>query len=358
MNIMHVTCLSNNKASGVAGIVPYHIHWQSQQANVFWLNVSVDYVPPKGMNSNYHNLNDLGSMDIHLLSTKPDIVVFHGIYFYKYCQMAVQLNRMNVPYIVVPHGSLTGESIRKKFIKKRIAFMLIFNEFLRNARAIQYLTQGEYEASGDKWNKNHIIVPNGCEIPPVKKDSFRRSDVVGTFIGRKSIYYKGLDLLILACNEIKPYLKETNCTINIYGPDVDGSNKQLTRLIKKYGLQHNIILHDSVFGEAKERILLDSDFFVLTSRTEGHPVALLEALSYGLPCLVTSGTNMSEEILGYNAGWASQADLLSIAESFVKMLSDIPGFSIIGDNARRLSLNYDWASVAKSAINAYEELSR
>ena len=46
--------------------------------------------------------------------------------------------------------------------------MLIFNEFLRNARAIQYLTQGEYEASGDKWNKNHIIIPNGCEIPPVK----------------------------------------------------------------------------------------------------------------------------------------------------------------------------------------------
>ncbi len=142
MNILHVTCLSNNRASGIAGIVPSHIHWQSKYARILWLNISSDYNPPKDLNLTYHCLEKRWNIDISLLPkpfNKPDIVVFHGIYFYKYCLMAGQLNKIKVPYIVVPHGSLTCSSIRKKFVKKHIAFVLLFRRFLRKARAIQYL---------------------------------------------------------------------------------------------------------------------------------------------------------------------------------------------------------------------------
>ena len=49
-------------------------------------------------------------------------------------------------------------------------------------------------------------------------------------------------------------------------------------------------------------------------------MGLLEAFAYGLPCLVTPGTNLSQEIYDYDAGWIASLDSDSIAE---KMLSII-----------------------------------
>lgn len=57
-----------------------------------------------------------------------------------------------------------------------------------------------------------------------------------------------------------------------------------------------IITHGGVYDSDKETILLNSDFFILTSRFKGHLMGLIEALSYGLFCLVTEGSNMADGI--------------------------------------------------------------
>ena len=93
--------------------------------------------------------------------------------------------------------------------------------------------------------------------------------------------------------------------LHLYGPDDRGSSKALKKLIKKLDLETNVTLHDPVYGDAKCKVLSDADLFCLTSRFEGHPIAVLEALSYGLPCLLTPGTNMAREVSVGKAGWSS-----------------------------------------------------
>ena len=44
-------------------------------------------------------------------------------------------------------------------------------------------------------------------------------------------------------------------------------------------------LNREIDEEEKRQILLDTDVFIQTSRFEGMPMGILEALSYGLPCL-------------------------------------------------------------------------
>lgn len=359
MIIVHITSLSNNRASGIANIVPSYIKWQSKFANVCWYNLSLEYIPPTDMKNLYFGVKDIPKNNIRFLPepfSKPDLVIFHGIFFYKYCEIARQLNKLGIQYIVVPHGSLTVSSIKQKAIKKYIGFMILFKKFLKGAKAIQYLTEGEHRLSGDKWNNSYIIVPNGCEIPKRKKKEFRNHHLKGVFIGRKSIYYKGLDLLIEACNIVKNQLENTNCTIYIYGPDEDGGNEKLSSLIKKYSLENYIKLYNSLYNEKKEEILLDSDFFILTSRTEGHPVALIEALSYGIPCFITTGTNMSKEISDYDAGWFSEIDIDKIANTLSQILNNTDQLYLKGENAYSLSLNYEWSRVAEKTIKIYAEI--
>ena len=49
-------------------------------------------------------------------------------------------------------------------------------------------------------------------------------------------------------------------------------------------------------GKSKEQVLLDADVFIQTSRTEGLPTAVLEAMSYKIPVLITKGTGLYDDI--------------------------------------------------------------
>lgn len=361
MNIIHVTTLTNNKASGISSIVPHHIKWQAQYANVFWFNLNTDYNPSKEFQEIYSSINNYPECEIRSLPSpfnSPDLVVFHGVYFYQYTKLAKQLNKIRVPYIVVPHGSLTESAIKQKRIKKQLAFFFLFGKFLKEARSIQYLTKGEHEASGDSWNAECIVIPNGCEIPLIQKEDFLLGGLSGVFIGRKSIYYKGLDNLIEACHIVKDELKRKNCKIHIYGPEEEGSNTLLHQMIKKYGLDEIIFIHDAVFHEEKVRVLMNNDFFILPSRSEGHPVALVEALSFGIPSLVTTGTNMADEIFSYNAGWTAEQSSDSIAKALVNVLRCTDNLSTIGENAYKLALEYEWSNIAKISIQKYKVISK
>lgn len=359
MNLIHITCLSNNKSSGVNNVVPSYIKWQSKYAKVFWYNIGNDYIPPIETLDCYYDKKTYQNFEIELLEkpfSSPDLVVFHELFYYEYFNIAKQLSRKNIPYVIIPHGCLSKFALKKKFIKKFLGIHLIFGRILKNASAIQYLTSGEYKLSKNSWNKNYIIIPNGCDIPSVQKREFRSENLQGTFIGRKSIYFKGLDLLLEACNVVKPYLMQYNCKINIYGPHEGKSDEMLSSYILEYGLKDYVFLHNGIYEQRKEDVLLNSDFFILTSRTEGHPVALIEALSYGVPCLVTEGTNMSSEIIDYCAGWSSSTNSNSIAESFVQLFENIDKFVQYGENARILAEKYEWSNVAREALQKYGEL--
>lgn len=361
INIVHITFLRNNRASGVNSIVPYHIKYQSRYSNVFWYNISSKYRPSKEDVDFYHGIEDYPNYDIKSLDepfSSPDLVIFHGVFFYQYLKIFRELIKRNIPYIVVPHGSLTKYALKKKYIKKLIGIKLLFSEFIGKAKAIQYLTEGEYKNSGDKWNTDYIIIPNGCDIPIKKKEHLNTVNLKGTFIGRKAIYYKGLDLLIEACSIIKDYLEKYNCVISIYGPSEEKANSKLSRLINKYKLEKFIHLKDGVYGQQKEDIILNSDFFIMTSRTEGHPVALIEALSYGVPCFVTQGTNMATEVNKFNAGWGVKNGVKSISNGLIKMLEEIDTFGEKSSNARLLSNKYEWDTLAKLSIEKYKELIR
>ncbi|WP_299113622.1 glycosyltransferase family 4 protein [uncultured Winogradskyella sp.] len=66
----------------------------------------------------------------------------------------------------------------------------------------------------------------------------------------------------------------------------DGSKKQeLTDLIKTYNLSENVEIISKV--KDIDRYYNEASLFVFTSKTEGFPNALLEAMHFGLPCVST-----------------------------------------------------------------------
>ncbi|MBD7909418.1 glycosyltransferase [Sporosarcina gallistercoris] len=359
MNILYITKLTGNMWAGPNNSVPAQIAAQSKYDNVFWYNINK--VAKEGWSERkyYNNLKDFPSKRIKDLPTpfnNPDIVIFEGVYEYPFNSLIYEVWKRKIPYIIVPRSALTEKAQKSSVFKKKIGNFLFFERFVKKATAIHYLTKREWLESKIKWPTNYFIIPNGIDDRgPIQKNN-EINKLKGIYIGRIELYQKGLNVLIQACSEVKEDLRRANCTIELYGPDRDESKLKLLNIIQENDIEDLVFVKDSIFKEEKEKVQLNADFFIMTSRFEGHPMGLIEALSFGLPALVTEGTNMREEIVSANAGWGADMNSYSIASALKEIVEENSMIREKGSNGKLLSLNYNWDKLAETTREAYRKL--
>ena len=354
LKILHIAKVGADKTKGVYVVVPEHIITQSYYAETFLLNVRDEVIENIKNQRVYKDKSDLKA--VYDSFGKPNIAVFHEVYVKEFPSVAAQLRSDGIPYIIVPHGSLTDVSQKKSGVKKAVANLLIFNRFIKNAEALQCLSQDEMDSTDISIRK--FVSPNGVYVPERLKTEFIQGEGMKfVYIGRLEYYYKGLDLLIDAAKICKDFLEKNNCSIYIYGPDKDGRYEHIKSLIEQNGVQSVVKLNHAVFGKEKEAELLNSDCFIQTSRSEGLPLGVLEALSRGLPCLVTYGTRFGEIVEKNDLGWACDAESGSIAAAVKKAYDE--RYTLINKSAKAVDYiksHYEWSIVSSNTVNIYNDL--
>lgn len=355
MVVLHIANVKNNPFSGVSVVVPQHINTQNKYATVGFINISnrkIDVLASQFEYREDFNINNLPAP-----YNNPDVVIIHEVYYKEYLKIGKNLKTNGIPYVIVPHGSLAVTALKKKKIKKAIANALYFKKFIKNAVALQCLS--ETEKNETKFHTNKFIGTNGVVKPTNVKTTFSKTDKTIVYIGRLEAYTKGLDLMIEAIKIKKEYFQEQNCKFYIYGPDYKNRRKVLNKLIKDNDVQDIVELRDAVNGIEKEKIILSADIFIQTSRVEGMPLGILEALSYGLPCLVTKGTNTGEIVKKYNAGWVAETNTTSIANKLIEAIFDSNVWVEKSQNCIRLiEENFSWDKISNKAIQDYERVSK
>ena len=221
--------------------------------------------------------------------------------------------------------------------------------------AIQCLS--ERELAETAFGKRKFVGTNGVSIPERKKESFSAEGVKIVYIGRLDAYHKGLDLLLEAVRLAKPVMLETKSRLEIYGPDYAGRYENVERLIEENEVRDIVSLNHEILGDDKIEKLLGSDIFIQTSRFEGMPLGILEAMSFGLPCLVTDGTALGGLISASKAGWAAETTAENIAERIREAVLDRSGWMACGLNGRKaVEENFSWDVVAEGTVLAYERI--
>ena len=361
MNILYISHLSTNIAAGLNWSVPASVDAQSKKDNVLWVNMTEKQMPHWNKVNAYHNISEFGEKK-HMLQClpkpfdNPDVVVFEGFYYMDDVRIANKLRKNRIPYIVIPRGSLTQLALRNHaWFKKKVAHFLYFDGFVKHAKYIQYLTKHEAYDSIKRFKTPYFIVPNGVSIPPIQKTIFSNDGINASFIGRLDMFHKGLDLLLDALSDIHEVLLSASFHLSIYGPRRYDFYK-IQEEIERRGITDIASIHDEITGKEKEMVLLNTDLFVMTSRFEGHPMGLVEALAFGLPCFVTPGTNMYDEIKELDAGWTCHGNVDDIKKALLDIVSQKNLFPQKGANARRLSMCYDWDKLAGDFHDAISKI--
>ena len=355
MKIIHIASLSNNPYNGICVAVPQHVIHQSSLADVALLNVVDCQID--GVDNQFIYKGKNWMCDVPNTFRNPDLVVFHDVYHFEFIRIAQDLVREGIPYIIIPHGCLVKSAQQKKWWKKKLANVIFFNRFIGNCKALQCLSENELENTG--FGVPKFIGTNGITIPEIAQKSFNDDRIRIVYIGRLEIIPKGLDLLIQAVKCVK---EETDClrhvaSIDIFGPDHKGRFAEVNSLISQNGIDDVVSLHPAINGQEKFEKLLNADIFVQTSRHEGMPMGILEAMSIGVPCLVTKGTSLGEIIEQYDAGWVAEVSAESIAKTLVLAVNQRSELCSKSCNARKLiEDNFSWSIVVKNTIQKYESL--
>ena len=350
MNILYISYSFGHLDAGPTWSIPASVKAQSKIDNVMWVNlVNVECEHWRAL-PQFHNITEFKKVHLDCMPTpfnKPDLIVFEEIYSIKLVQLAFQAKRRGIPYVIIPRGGLTRQSFNNHSKwKKQLTHPFLFDPYVKNALAVQYLSEQEYRDTRKKLCPNDIIIPNGIYKQALIKSSFSGEGIKGLFVGRIDMYHKGLDLLFDVINQMQEELRKVHFTLSVHGPKTNDTGVLKARIVKN-DIADIVQIGDALFGEEKKRAFLGSDVFFLTSRTEGMPMGLIEALSYGLPAFVTRGSCMLTEIVSNNAGWGCEFDEEDMKASFRRMVADKENFKTKSKNAVKLSSQYDWDELAK-----------
>ena len=142
-----------------------------------------------------------------------------------------------------------------------------------------------------KYDKHFLprVIYNPITLKPgkISSGSSKRFLTVGRF----TPLHKGIDLLIEAFNLFAK--KNEEWCLDIVGEGKE--EKAFRTLINKYHLEDRITIHP--FTNQIQDYYSNAQVYVLSSRWEGMPLVLVEAMSHGLP-IISSDLPVSLEILG------------------------------------------------------------
>ncbi|MBQ8684062.1 MAG: glycosyltransferase [Clostridia bacterium] len=350
MKILHIASITDDPCSGTDVAVPQHVLAQQALAEVAFINVTNVAIP--GVVTQLPYSGKAGLDGLAGMWALPDVVVFHGVYVVEYLALYPWFVEHGVPYIIVPHGCFSRVAQRKKRLKKLVANALLFNRFFRGATAVQYLSAGEQAASA--YTLPGFIGTNGICMPSVYKTSFSENGLRLVFIGRCEVAIKGLDLLLQAVAQERALFAEKGVHLALYGPDVENGHAQLRDWIREWDLEDCVTLHGPITGKEKEAALLGADWYIQTSRTEGMPMSIIEALSYGVPCFVTEGTGLADTIAQAGAGLGCATTAEGIGRGLRKLVASSGQLPVFSKGARELAKKgFERQAVAAETVAAY-----
>ena len=291
-----------------------------------------------------------------------DMVHIHNVWEPMLAVAASVARKRRVPYVVLINGMLDPWSLAQSSTKKKIAMKLYARRMLDRANALQVGNPAEIEGLAPlKLKAPTFELANGVWPEAISNSfeagSFRRQMNFGAkpfilFLSRLH-FKKGLDLLVDAFDRIAP--KHPSLQLVIAGPD-DGYLETLRERITKSPVRDRIHLTGPLYHSEKFAAMKDATCYCLPSRQEGFPVAVLEALGVGVPCVISRECHV-DEAGRRDAAIITSLDVHEISSAIDRVVSDPALRNQLSQNARALvHEKYVWPVIAQRSLEIYQSL--
>lgn len=248
-----------------------------------------------------------------------DFIISTNPIMWSLSKVSVRLLRRNTKIIAWYHYSLKQKPINKKLLNSADYYLAISSGIERQLIGLG-VDSDKVSLIYNPVNTSNTVIPR-----PTRETKF-------LYIGRLDLDgQKNIRELLSALGQLKGDWK-----LDTYGDD---SNRQeITDFAKQVGVEDQIRWHrfkEDVWSEINETTAL-----VMTSKYEGLPMVLCEAISHGIYCISSDVETGPEDIINQNNGklyaQGKVEELTSILQSIIDG-ADLPNSSVIIKTAEKFN---------------------
>ena len=262
-----------------------------------------------------------------------DCVIINGIWGYNCFGAWQALRNSDVPYYVYTHGMLDPWFKYRyplKHLKKWLFWPWAVYPALRDATGVFFTCEEERMLARDSfwlYDCNEIVVSYGTPGAPDSSRNYapdfleKHPALQGVrrfvFLGRVHPK-KGPDILIRTIAHLRNsgHWNPETMKVIMAGPSDGCYAAKLQALSRRLGVESSVYWTGMLMGDDKWGALQCAEAFVLPSHQENFGIAVAEALSLGVPVLISKPVNIWADIIADGAGFAADDDLNGCVELF------------------------------------------
>lgn len=333
----------------------------SVRRDVYHLNQSIervglDLLRPSGnaIQGLVRNLYRLTALRAEIRRAKPDLVVS----FMTNTNILTTLScfGLGIPVVVSEHTALSE-------VRQKVPWRLLFSVAYKCASGIVALNQRCARFLEARVGRPVMTIPNPVVVPPTAQQAnvsgswTKAGKLEGTHrllaMGRLN-EEKGFDLLLTAFANLVE--KHPDWVLTILGEGAE--RHRLERQVRELGLGGRVELPG--FEPDPWRVMRASEAFVLSSRYEGMPSALMEAMACGLPCVSFDCPTGPADLIesGVSGLLVRTGDVMGLSHALGRIMADARLRTRLGEAAVAIRARYGLDGILAQWDAAFEVASR
>ncbi len=266
-----------------------------------------------------------------------DFVIAHDVWQYPCLATWRALRYSTTPYFVFTHGMLDPwfrRTFPLKHLKKAAYWRAAGYPILRDARGVFFTSEAEQHLASQSFRPYEckgLTLGFGTTGAPGDPIDLKRGflDAFPELRGQKLLLYlsrvhpkKGLDLLIEAFAKARD--NDNHLQLVIAGPFDKEWKAHLERQASHLGVATRITWTGLLTNQQKWGAFYASEVFCLPSHQENFALVVTEALSCGLPVLISDKVNIWREIESARAGFVGNDDISGTTQCLARWLALSP----------------------------------
>lgn len=271
-----------------------------------------------------------------------------------YNDFVIPFTNKNIPKIREFHFAKEAVAVHASLMHPmdRFRHLFVYKFIFRMFNKYDYLVllTNKDKRNGGYKTKTEVIANMNESCVPIEIAPLDNKNVIT--VGSMHDDRKRFDIQIKLWKEVVK--KHPGWKLNIYG---GGAGKEkLHNLIDQLNLNKNVILHGS--SNIMSKHYLDSSIFLFTSSAEGLPMVLIEALSYGIPCVsFDCPTGPSDIVTNEVDGYVVEdGNVKLMEEKLLTLIEDAELRKNMGINARKNAERYTTDNVGKQWISLFRKI--
>jgi glycosyltransferase involved in cell wall biosynthesis len=208
------------------------------------------------------------------------------------------LQQTSIPYVLVNH--LVSDDMFWNDSQR-----MLLKEIFEKARLLCFVSEQniyEFERKILLSMPNAVVVKNPVNLQQIEIQDWPKLDIAAmAVVARLDAYHKGLDLLLDVLNQ--PQWRERRYKLNLYGTGPD--SQYLKELVNYYNLDNKVEFMGHS-GDIKS-LWKQNQLLLLTSRKEGLPLAVVEAMLCGRAVVATNVGDSAVLIEEGKNGWIAES---------------------------------------------------